>query len=62
MIDDSGAFGPIDTGSGRVSTLDQLAEIPEEEIWLQKLEERAHPPRLPARRAALHAHAGDHQP
>ena len=27
---------PIDTGRGRVSTLDQLAEIPEEKIWLQK--------------------------
>ena len=36
MIDDSGAFGPIDTGSGRVSTLDQLAEIPEEDIWPAK--------------------------
>jgi site-specific recombinase XerD len=27
---------PIDNGHGRVSTLDQLAETPEEEIWLQK--------------------------
>src|ERR1700686_1280648 len=27
---------PIAAGHGRVSTLDQFAEIPEEEIWLQK--------------------------
>ena len=27
---------PIGTGAGRVSTLDQLASIPEEEIWLSK--------------------------
>src|SRR6202047_3791852 len=27
---------PITAGHGRVSTLDQFAEIPEEEIWLQK--------------------------
>src|SRR5260370_14581696 len=26
----------LDTGHRRLSTLDQLAEIPEEEIWLQK--------------------------
>ena len=26
----------LDTGHGRVSTLDRLADIPEEEIWLQK--------------------------
>src|SRR5271154_63957 len=36
MIDDSNLLVPIDTGSGRVSTLDQLAGIPEEEIWLSK--------------------------
>ena len=37
MIDDSSTLpAPIDTGRGRVSTLDQLAEIPEEEIWLSK--------------------------
>jgi hypothetical protein len=26
---------PLTAGAGRVSTLDQLADIPEEEIWLQ---------------------------
>ena len=37
MMDDSSTLpAPIDNGSGRVSTLDQLADIPEEEIWLQK--------------------------
>src|SRR5258708_26447906 len=36
MIDDSPLPVPIVTGAGRVSTLDRLAEIPEEEIWLQK--------------------------
>jgi len=36
MIDDSGLPTPIDTGHRRLSTLDQLADIPEEEIWLQK--------------------------
>ena len=37
MIDDSSTMpAPIDTGRGRISTLDQLAAIPEEEIWLQK--------------------------
>jgi hypothetical protein len=37
MIDDDRALPvPRDTDRGRVSTLDQLAEIPEEEIWLQK--------------------------
>ena len=36
MIDDGTLPVPIDNGRGRVSTLDQLAEIPEEEIWLQK--------------------------
>jgi integrase/recombinase XerD len=36
MIDDSGLPIPIDTGHRRLSTLDQLADIPEEEIWLQK--------------------------
>jgi hypothetical protein len=51
---------PIDNGHGRVSTLDQLAEIPEEEIWLQK-QKSAHAARLSARRAALYAHAGDHR-
>ena len=44
----------------RVSTIAQLAAIPEEEIWLPKQKSAAHPPRLPARRAALHAHARDH--
>jgi integrase/recombinase XerD len=36
MIDNATLPVAIDNGSGRVSTLDQLAEIPEEEIWLQK--------------------------
>jgi integrase/recombinase XerD len=37
MIDDSSTLpAPIGTGSSRVSTLDQLAEIREEEIWLSK--------------------------
>jgi len=38
MIDDDSSAMPvpIDTGRGRVSTLDRLADIPEEEIWLQK--------------------------
>ena len=36
MIDDSGMPTPIDTGHRRLSTLDQLADIPEETIWLQK--------------------------
>jgi integrase/recombinase XerD len=36
-MDDSSALPvPIVTGGNRVSTLDQLADIPEEEIWLQK--------------------------
>jgi len=44
-----------ETPSDRLSTLDQVADIPEEEIWLQKHKERSRPARLPARRAALHA-------
>jgi integrase/recombinase XerD len=36
MIDNATLPVAIDNGSNRVSTLDQLAEIPEEEIWLQK--------------------------
>jgi hypothetical protein len=37
MMDDSSTLpGALGTGHGRVSTLDQLASIPEEEIWLQK--------------------------
>jgi hypothetical protein len=61
MMDDSSTLPtPLDTGRRQVSTLDRLAAIPEEEIWLQKHKGRAHPTRLPARRAALHAHARDH--
>ena len=61
MMDDSSTLpAPIDAGARRVSTLDQLADIPEEEIWSAKAEERADPAGLPARRSALHAHAGDH--
>src|SRR5262245_8545177 len=37
MIDDSSTLpAPIDTGRGRVSAIEQLADIPEETIWLQK--------------------------
>jgi hypothetical protein len=36
MIDDATLPVPLDQKSGWVSTLDQLAAIPEEEIWLQK--------------------------
>jgi integrase/recombinase XerD len=38
MMDDSSTTLPVPivTGGNRVSTLDQLAAIPEEEIWLQK--------------------------
>ena len=36
MIDDTNLPAPIDTGRGQVSTLDKLADIPEEQIWLQK--------------------------
>ena len=38
MMDDSSNTLPVPivTGGNRVSTLDQLADIPEEEIWLQK--------------------------
>jgi hypothetical protein len=42
----------IDPGRCLVSTLQQPADIPEEQIWLE-LEERAHAPRLPVRRAPL---------
>src|SRR5258708_33793767 len=35
-MDDSTMPMTLDTGHGRLSTLDRLAEIPEEEIWLQK--------------------------
>jgi hypothetical protein len=36
MDDDSTLPAPTHTGRGRMSTLDQLASIPEEEIWLSK--------------------------
>jgi integrase/recombinase XerD len=36
MTDDRTLPAPTANGAGRVSTLDQLADIPEEEIWLQK--------------------------
>src|ERR1700757_4295941 len=37
MMDDNSTLPtPIATSAGRVSALDQLADIPEEEIWLQK--------------------------
>lgn len=36
MDDDTNLPAPIDSGRGRLSTVEQLAEIPEEQIWLQK--------------------------
>jgi integrase/recombinase XerD len=36
MTDDSSLPAALGTGHGRVSTLDRLADIPEEEIWLSK--------------------------
>jgi hypothetical protein len=36
MTDDTTLPTPLDTGRRQVSTLDRLADIPEEEIWLQK--------------------------
>jgi hypothetical protein len=36
MTDDTTLPTTLDTGRRRLSTLDQLADIPEEEIWLQK--------------------------
>jgi hypothetical protein len=36
MDDSSTLPAPIDAGARRVSTFNQLADIPEEEIWLQK--------------------------
>ena len=37
MMDDTTNLpSPIDTSRGRVSTIEQLADIPEETIWLQK--------------------------
>jgi hypothetical protein len=36
MTDDITLPTAIDTGRRRISTLEQLADIPEEEIWLQK--------------------------
>src|SRR5258708_24609464 len=41
MMDDASALPvPIDTGGGRVSTLDRLAETPEEKRWAQKQKAR----------------------
>jgi site-specific recombinase XerD len=36
MTDDTSLPVPTTTGRSRVSTLEQLADIPEEQIWLQK--------------------------
>jgi integrase/recombinase XerD len=36
MMDDTSLPTTLDTGRRQVSTLEQLADIPEEEIWLQK--------------------------
>ena len=42
MMDDSTNLpAPIGSDRGRVSTVDQLADIPEEEIWLQSRRARA---------------------
>ena len=42
MMDDTSTLPiPIDTGHRRVSTLERLAEIPEEEIWLRSRRARA---------------------
>jgi hypothetical protein len=62
MMDDSSTLpAPIAAGGNRVSsTVPRLADIPEEEIWLAEAKECPHPARLAARRAAFHAHAGDH--
>jgi integrase/recombinase XerD len=42
-----------------MSTVSQLAAIPEEDIWLAK-QKSAHAARLPARRPALHEDTGHH--
>ena len=57
FVQSASAIVAIDPGRCRVSTLQQPADIPEEQIWLE-LEE--HAPRLPVRRAARHADAVDH--
>jgi hypothetical protein len=62
MTNDRPVPAPTANGAGRVSTLDQLADIPEGRIWLQKATERTHPARLPARVQAPHAHARDPHP
>jgi site-specific recombinase XerD len=36
MTDDTTLPIPLDTGRRQVSTLDRLADIPEEEIWLSE--------------------------
>ena len=36
MTDDTSLPTTLDTGPRRVSTVEQFADIPEEEIWLQK--------------------------
>ena len=36
MNDNTNLPAPIDSGRGLLSTVEQLADIPEEEIWLQK--------------------------
>ena len=36
MIDDTNLPAPMDNGRVRLSTVEQLADIPEETIWLQK--------------------------
>jgi hypothetical protein len=42
MTDDTTLPVPLVTGGSRASALDRLADIPEEEIWLQKQIEPAH--------------------
>jgi hypothetical protein len=58
MIDDRTVPVPISADAGGwVSTIARLAEISEEEIWLQKRKSARTRRGLPARRPALHAHA-----
>ena len=62
MMDSTATLpAPIDGDAIAVSTLTRLAADPRRRNLARKAEERAHPPRLPARRAALHAHARHHQ-
>ena len=52
---------PVPSSRRQLATLDQLAAIPEEEIWLAKQKSATDPPRLPARRAPFHARPRHYQ-